>query len=174
MCLFTVSMISLMFVPLLWNVLGVQRGMSSFSACTCVEEYSHVTSPCPFPSKSSSKLNIVSMVTVTLIGRVGQKPILPVIINIIQGNFDRHSDGHFDLTCEQTLAPCTIHITLSVKVHLATLHHQPIRNQRKIFILFVHDRKKCRFILHNTIGPAYITTTKALFTHNEIQPDIFT
>ena len=31
-------------------------------------------------------------------GRVGQEPILPVIINITKGNFDRNSDGHFDLT----------------------------------------------------------------------------
>ena len=35
-----------------------------------------------------------------------------------------------------------MHITLSVKVHLATLHHQPIGNKRKILVLFAHDRKK--------------------------------
>ena len=43
---------------------------------------------------------IVSMVTVTLIGRVGQEPILPVIITITQDNFDRHSEGHLGLKCK--------------------------------------------------------------------------
>ena len=42
----------------------------------------HVLSPCPFPSKSLSKFNIVSMVVDCFTDRLGLEPILSVSVNL--------------------------------------------------------------------------------------------
>ena len=76
----------------------------SFHVTVGIKACLHILMPCPSPSQSSSKFNIVQIVTGSLTGRMGDRPILPVKLPItIDTMLSFDSDGDGVGMCKQTL-----------------------------------------------------------------------
>ena len=91
-----------------------EGGGGLYSEVACPKARLHVPSPSLCPSLSPSKYNIMPMVMVCLMGRMGTEPILSIKRSVsidTMINFDSDGDGHGDGdgTCKQaSKGACTL------------------------------------------------------------------